>query len=337
MRTQYWQQVLIWVAHAAAGAIVFFELAAPAWSQGRDPFESKPDPRQEARDPRDVDNYRFDRRGRDARFEAADPLRGGNRDPLEPARDGREVARDTARPALDAVPVPRLPVADDVVAIQWQEVRARDLGLLFDNSGGETILVAEVARQGLMARAGFRPGDRIVSVNNIKVGREMEFIRYLLAEETRDDRLPVVVVRDDVEQTLTVEPALLVERLALLRSDPLRAYGFTVDVSEPERLVVTRVGLRTPAFVAGLRPADVIVAFNDRKPLTVDELAAYIDEAGRDPVTLTVRRGERLTALEWEADITMDSTSSPSTSTTVPDRKRLERMSRLRERQDMLR
>jgi S1-C subfamily serine protease len=165
----------------------------------------------------------------------------------------------------------------------------------------------------------------------------MEFIRYLLAEETRDETLPVVVVRDDIEQTLMVEPALLVERLALLRSDPLRPYGFSVDLSAEETMVVTRVSPRTPAFIAGLKPGDVIVKFNDRKPLTAGEFAAYLDEAATDPVALTVRRDGRLTALEWEADIAMDSTSSPSTTTTVPDRKRLERMSRLREREEMRR
>lgn len=334
MRASTWQQAGIWAAHVAAAVMILAELSGFAWSQGRDPFSSKPDLRQEARDPRDVDNRTFDRRRLDPRVDAADPLRAGNRDPRQPGRDGRDVARDTVRPALDAVPIPRLPVPDDVVAVHWQDVRAEDLGLLFDNSGGETILIAQVAPRGLMARADFRPGDRIVSVNNLKVGREMEFIRYLLAAETRDERLPVVVVRDDVEETLYVEPALLVERLAETRPDPLRAYGFTVDASDPEKLVVARVGLRTPAFIAGLRPGDEIVTFDARKPLTVDELAAYLADAGADPVTLQVRRGERLTALAWQVGIDADSVGAPSTSTTTPDRKRLERMSQQRERED---
>lgn len=331
-----WQPALVWIAHVAAALILVLEFVSPAWSQGRDPFRPMPDPRQEARDPREVGNRDFARREFDPRRSAEDPRRAGNRKPLAAGRDLREVARDTVRPAVDDVPLPRLPAPAEVELERLDDVRAVELGLQFTDSGGDTILIERVAQRGVMARAGFRPGDRIVSVNNLKVTREADFLRYLLAEETRDEQFPIVVIRNDLKETLQVEPALLVAELTRVRRDPLVDFGLRV-VSHDERLVVRSVVRRSPAQIAGLRPGDVILTFDDQSPLTPEDLAAWIEAAGPDPVMVTVQRGEVVVPLQWENDIIMDATNSPSTGTTVIDRKRLERMSQLRERREMRR
>jgi predicted metalloprotease with PDZ domain len=335
MRSDYFQRLILGLIHAILAIALVLELAGPAWSQSTEPFPPAEDPRQGARDPRDIGVDRFLRRGKDPRQRAKDPRDLEGREPFPPVRDQREVARDTARPAWDAVPVPRLPLAKEVVTIPWQDIRVADLGLRFTPSGGEAILIERIAPDSLFYKVGFRAGDRIVAVNNLKVGRESDFLRIALAEDTRDERLPVVVVRDDDEQTLYIEPALLLQTVATVLPDPLRPYGFTVDSRDPDALLVTQVRFKSPAFLAGLRPGDAIVTFDDRQPLTVEDLAAWI-ERSEDPVEMSVSRNGQLTLLEWESDAALDQAQSPSTGTTVPDRKRLERLSKLREKAEML-
>src|SRR5687768_3169730 len=84
MRYSFWQSALVGLAHAVAALAIALELASPAWAQARDPFRPQPDPREAARDPREVGNRDFFRREFDPRRSAEDPLRANNREPLAP-------------------------------------------------------------------------------------------------------------------------------------------------------------------------------------------------------------------------------------------------------------
>jgi regulator of sigma E protease len=126
-------------------------------------------------------------------------------------------------------------------------------------------------------RAGFRPGDRVLTVSGREVGNWEDFE---IAIGTRPGRaVPVTVVREDREQSLTVTP------------DAQGKYDVgRIGVFPNVRPLVQSVRKGEPADVAGLKPGDVVVAVNGDRV----QLARHLSEAiGRNPdkpITLSVMR-----------------------------------------------
>jgi regulator of sigma E protease len=127
-------------------------------------------------------------------------------------------------------------------------------------------------------RAGFRPGDRALTVS----GREVrDWEDFDVAIGTRPGRaVPVSVVRDNTEQTLTVTP------------DAEGKYevgriGVFPDVHP--RVQSVRTG--EPADVAGLKPGDVVVAVNGEGVQLARHLSEAIGKNAEKPITLSVLRG----------------------------------------------
>ena len=123
-------------------------------------------------------------------------------------------------------------------------------------------MISDVSSRGPIAKLGFREGDRIVSVNGQRVAREEDFIQYLLRGDSR--RVKVIVLRDNREETIYVEPAVLIDDREYMEVDPLERFGIIVDDRYDDRIVVWRIIPRSPAYYAGFRPGDVIVKFGDR-------------------------------------------------------------------------
>jgi membrane-associated protease RseP (regulator of RpoE activity) len=162
-------------------------------------------------------------------------------------RDARQEARQQAIQAAQT--------------INTSDLRAADLGLWFSSQAGANgLTVGDVANQSALARAGFREGDRIVSINGQPVTTEAQFVQMLMTPAAGNQPLSVVVARDGQQQPLSVLPALVSQGIATF--DPLYQAGLLLDERNPDRLVVTRVFPRTPAFYAGLRPGDVITKLN---------------------------------------------------------------------------
>jgi regulator of sigma E protease len=127
-------------------------------------------------------------------------------------------------------------------------------------------------------RAGFRPGDRVLTVS----GREVrDWEDFDVAIGTRPGRaVPVSVVRDNTEQMLTVTP------------DAEGKYevgriGVFPDVHP--RVQSVRTG--EPADVAGLKPGDVVVAVSGERVQLARHLSEAIGKNAEKPITLSVLRG----------------------------------------------
>jgi hypothetical protein len=266
------------------------------------------DARENVRDARDdVRDTRKDARDdvRDTRDAARDKVRDP-RDPKDPNRDQSRDARDpenVKRPdrndARDDRRDDRPAARDDNdrgiganVKFSAQGTRAADIGLWFDRDNSKGLVISDVASQGAIARLGFREGDRIVSVNGQKVTRENDFITYLFADDVRNERIKVIVIRDGREEVIMVEPAVFVEELSYVQNDPLETFGIVVDDRYNDRIVVWRVIPRSPAYYAGIRTGDVIVGFNGQRLANIATFVQRLSNATAGEVPVQVTRGQ---------------------------------------------
>ena len=217
----------------------------------------------------------------DARRDGFDAAKGTRRDSREAIGDARETARDTRR---------------DARAEALRNLRTADLGLWFNNNTSvKGLVISDVAAEGAIAKAGFKEGDRIVSINSQPVATQEEFIRLLLAENLRDQQTTIVVMRDGKEQSIAVNSGLLVHEMAT--HDPLWRSGIVLDDKDPNRIVVLKVYPRTPAFYAGLRSGDVITGVRGQR---ISRIADFIQSlaSGTGNVGLQVNRANRARELE---------------------------------------
>jgi regulator of sigma E protease len=139
-------------------------------------------------------------------------------------------------------------------------------------------VVGGVEKSSPAERAGFRPGDRVLTVSGEEVKTWEDFD---VAIGTRPGRaVAVTVVRNDREQALTVTPD---------REGKFEVGRIGVFPQVHPRVQSVRRG--EPADVAGLKTGDVVLAVNGESV----QLARQLSEAiGRNPqkaITLSVMRG----------------------------------------------
>ena len=133
------------------------------------------------------------------------------------------------------------------------------------------------------ARAGLRPGDRIVAVD----GSETDTWDHLfMAIGTRANRdVPLLIERGGSQQIVSVRP------------EPQTRYevgdiGVLPDVYPSIR----GVSPGEPAEAAGLQAGDVIVAIDGKRMVFAQHVSEAISSSGDGPVSMTVRRdGEERT------------------------------------------
>jgi hypothetical protein len=240
---------------------------------------------------------------RDADAPGQDPTRNPRRDTREDNRDAREGTRDArqnSRDARDDVRDARRDFRADG-EFRAETARAADLGIWFGSSAGaDGLVIADIAAQGAIAKIGFQEGDRIVSINGQRVASETEFVRYLLADDIRTQRVKVVVFRDGREVPLFIQPSILVQEVVTY--DPLWHYGLVIDDRYPGWFVVERVYPRTPAYYWGLRRGDVIVSLGGRRIASMDDLATAF-RSGEGRLALQVNRGNRTRDINIDTSI----------------------------------
>lgn len=232
--------------------------------------------RDTVRDPRDPKNP-----ARDASRDARGSAQETGRNARDAVRDTREAARDTARDARDVR-----------ASFRAEGTRAADFGIWFNRGGNDGLVIADVATRGAIAKLGFREGDRIVSVNGQRITAEADFVTYLLADEVRNERVKVIILRDGREETITVEPAIIVDELAYVDNDPLENFGVIVDDRHTDRIVVWRVVPRSPAYYSGIRAGDVLVSLGDQRLTGVPNLVQRLSSIDPGNVQVQINRGQ---------------------------------------------
>jgi PDZ domain len=217
------------------------------------------------------------------------PQISGNQPGMQNQEDrDRSVVRDSRRDST----------ARQYTANRPSDLRAPDMGLWFNRSSRDSLVISDVSSRGPIARLGFREGDRVVSVNGHRVAREADFIDYLLGADR--DRVEVIVNRNGRDETIWVEPAQFTQDDSYQQVEPIEQFGVILDDRYDDRIVVWRVIPRSPAFYAGIREGDVIATFDGQPYRSRAEFEKSAGNWRTGEAQLQVRRGDR------NRDLTVD-------------------------------
>jgi regulator of sigma E protease len=176
------------------------------------------------------------------------------------------------------------PVANVLLAFVLTAVvlyQGADVGAFED----QPVVVGVVSADSPAARAGIRPGDRIISVADHDVATWEQFLNFVMSRPNRE--LSIRLVRDGAEHTLKVTPEV---------QGQSRFQIGDIGVMPTVHPHVRSVSSGEPAEKAGLKIGDIVLAIND-EPITfsthlVDAIAKHPNEQ----ITLTILRdGQRLT------------------------------------------
>ncbi len=155
------------------------------------------------------------------------------------------------------------------------------------------------------AKAGIRPGDRIVAINGERVNAFEEIAKHLASRS--DVATPVTVEREGKELVLTLTPA------SRLDANPFeKTRRGVIGVSAAARAPIIGVPPESSAFEAGLRTFDRLAKINGQPVTDELELERILSAAPEGPLELTVLR-------ETPGEIGVAAISVPSAVTlTVP-------------------
>jgi C-terminal processing protease CtpA/Prc len=238
-----------------------------------------------ARDNRDQGAQRDDRNSRDSQYR--DNQNRDNRDVQ--SRDNRDSQNRDQNSYSN-----RDRGTSSQSTFRASDVRSADIGVWFDRSSRDGLVISDIASKGAITKFGFREGDRIVSVNGHRVNRDNDFVQYLFADDARNGRVKVIVMRDNVEEVVYVEPNLLMDEYSYNETDPLEQFGLVLDDRYDDRIVVWKVIPRSPAYYAGIRAGDVFTTFRGQPVTSRQDFVKVVSNLDAGNVPVQVRRGDRV-------------------------------------------
>ena len=208
-----------------------------------------------------------------------------------------------------------------------QDMRSADMGIWFDRSSRDALVISDVSTRGAIAKLGFREGDRIVSVNGRRVKREADFIEYLYADDVRNTRVKVIVLRDNAEETIIIEPNVFVEEYSTpTQQDPLERFGIILDDRYSDRLVIWKVIPRSPAYYSGMRAGDVITTFHGKPVKAHQEFVQTVQTMKPGPVDVVVDRNKQARTYQVEVPQFNDKRAGRDVNVERPNQRREERV-----------
>lgn len=240
------------------------------------------------RDAGDGDRSRGAAEKRDADRDTRDAVRDTQEKARDTARDAKDTAHDTkdaARDERDRRSDDRRDTSDDRDRDRDRDQHGtardgdrghrsgRDLGLSFGRMTDRGLTIGRLAADSVIAKAGLRDSDVIVSVNGHRLRDEQDFDRYVFSGPRRD-RVKIIVLRDDREEVVYLEPTMLYTEEATDRERPY--FGIDFDNRYPDRIVILRVYPDSPAFAAGLRAGDELSTWNGERIRSVDDFMRTI-------------------------------------------------------------
>ncbi len=169
------------------------------------------------------------------------------------------------------------------------------LGVQFDTNSRNNLTIESVERNSVLAEAGIRDGDVLVSVDGRPI-RSMNEFTQVLTNVDRGARIPLIVQRDGRQQRIFLSANDLYAR-GLLGAGVRSGFWETVGLNlaaDAGRLVVDSIAPRSFFAGSGLRQGDVIIsAYGQRLASPADFQRIFIDADPGTRIPLAVYRDGR--------------------------------------------
>lgn len=153
----------------------------------------------------------------------------------------------------------------------------------------KTSVIGYVVSEGPAAKAGLRPGDKILSVDGhpttriTGMGKISDSVSWNVATSSAP-QIPIEIERDGAKQTLLIEPTV----------QPRHGWGRKnlrqIQILPAQTPMIAKVLPQSPAAQAGLGSGDLILAANGQQLLSPVALAEILKATPNQAVALTVRR-----------------------------------------------
>jgi regulator of sigma E protease len=150
-----------------------------------------------------------------------------------------------------------------------------------------TTTIGSVAEKSISRDIGFKPGDKIVSINNKKINTWDEFILALSLEDMGAQR-NIVLVRDGAKTNIVADGNKIVKDLADRKPIGLNP--------ENVKVLITAVQTLKPAGKLGLKENDSIIAVNNEPILSAKDFQTVISNNKKKPVLLTWKRNQKISS-----------------------------------------
>ncbi|MBF0108809.1 MAG: DegQ family serine endoprotease [Magnetococcales bacterium] len=169
-----------------------------------------------------------------------------------------------------------------------------DLANAFGIRQPQGAVITRVVPGSAADKSGVRPGDVVLSANGRPI-TDSASLRTLIGLSLVGDRIQLDILRDGKRQQITTEVTEpRTRKIEGKRIDP-RFLGAVMekleDGEQNEPIVVVSVQPDTPAWQAGLRDGDRILAVNRQAVGTFEDLSAIVQKNSRE-MLLNIQRGQ---------------------------------------------